>query len=526
MSSFPPTIPPSTQDAPLAEPAPLSQLAFLRHAARDIFATALAASSIENAFARKVILDGSTLRFDDEVFDLESYDRVRVLAVGKAATPMLEALLRRLPLRAGCDLAGILATPQTPACLPPGFIHFASDHPLPNQASLDAAQAARAMLAALPSDPYPVHRTLCIFLISGGASAMMEEPLDATIPLEDMQAFYRALIHSGASIAEINCVRKHFSAIKGGRLALAAPRGTPLLAFFVSDVPSNQLADLGSGPVLPDPTTVEQCRAVLEHYALLPQFQGSQFSGPQSPASVQHFFNQRFLPETPKPGMFPLSLCTLLDANDLVEAARIRAIELGFRVEVDNACDDWEYMAAARYLLERLQALQEPVPPDSKLHAPEQEPPQRQPKFVCMLSAGEVAVPVEEPCGVGGRNQQWALYAATQMKSPDAPIVVLSAGSDGVDGNSPAAGALVDTETLSRAAQLGLDAEHTLASFNAFPLFDALGDTVMTGPTGNNLRDLRILLTPAQEVVPPPVRPAPAKPQRKPRKPRSKPQGR
>ena len=361
MSSIPPQISNSTLDAPLEEPAPPNHLAFLRHAARDIFATALAACSIENAFARKVSIEGSTLRFDNEVFDLESYDRVRVLAVGKAATPMLEALLRRVPLRADCDLAGIVSTPQPPAYLPTGFVHFASDHPLPNQASLDAAQAARAMLTALPSDPDAVVRTLCIFLISGGASAMLEEPLDATIPLEDMQAFHRVLIHSGASIAEINCVRKHFSAVKGGRLALAAPRGTPLLAFFVSDVPSNQLADLGSGPVLPDPTTVEQCRAVLEHYALLPQFPRSPF-----PASVQRFFNQRFLPETPKPGMFPLSLCTLLDSNDLVEAARICAIELGFRVEVDNTCDDWEYMAAARYLLERLQALSEPVQVDFK----------------------------------------------------------------------------------------------------------------------------------------------------------------
>ncbi len=491
----------SQQEFPQQE---FSELEFLKRAARDIFSATLAECSVERAFARNVMVEGSEIRFDNEAFDLELYDRVRILAVGKAATPMLNAMLTRLPARADCDIAGILATPQPPENLPPGFVHFASDHPLPNQASLDAARAARAMLAALPRDGESAERSLCIFLISGGASAMMEEPLDAAISLEDMQAFHRALVHSGASIAEINCARKHFSAVKGGRLALAAPRESALLAFFVSDVPGLHLADLGSGPVLPDPTTVEQCRAVLEHYALVEQF----------PASVQHFFQQSSLPETPKPGAFPLSACTLLDANNLIQAARAYAAELGFRVGVDNTCDDWEYMAAARYLLERLHALRQPGNADSAA------PDLPQPKYVCLLSAGEVTVRVQEPSGVGGRNQQLALYAATQMKAADAPIVLLSAGSDGVDGNSPAAGALVDTETLARAAQLGLDAQLALARFDTYPLFDALGDTVMTGPTGNNLRDLRILLTTAQERIPPAAKPAPVKPLRKPRQPR------
>lgn len=511
----------------------------LTHAARDIFSSALAECSVEQAFARKVTVRGTALCVEmeeAECFELAEYDRIRIIAAGKAAEPMLQALLSLLPVGAPCDLAGVLAVAETfggQAMLPEGFLHFASSHPLPNAASLQAAQAARAMLAALPRELEKAERSLCIFLISGGASAMLEEPLDAEVSLDDTARFHEALIHCGASIAEINCVRKHFSAVKGGRLALAAPRGTRLLAFFVSDVPSLQLANVGSGPVLPDPTTIEQCQAVIDHYGLREKF----------PASVKRFFEQKFFPESPKPGAFSLTACTLLESSDLVAAAKKRALQLGFRVGVDNSCDDWEYMAAARYLLERLEGLRVPIetkPEKPKAFAGirnvlqrnpiqvsllERRPePEAEPKYVCLLSGGEVKVRVESPSGVGGRNQQLALYAATQMQTQEpesAHITVLSAGSDGVDGNSSAAGAIADSETMARAEQMGMKVEERLAGFDAFSLFDALGDTVMTGPTGNNLRDLRILLTAAKAAPAAAEEPAPSQPART-RRPRMK----
>jgi glycerate 2-kinase len=142
-------------------------------------------------------------------------------------------------------------------------------------------------------------------------------------------------------------------------------------------------------------------------------------------------------------------------------------------VEVDNRCDDWDYQRAADYLLDRLREMRKGV------------------SRVCLLSGGEVTVKVTNG-GAGGRNQQFALYCAEKIAGED--ITVLSAGTDGIDGNSPAAGAVVDGTTVQRAKALGLDPAAALAGFDAFPLFDALGDAIMTGPTGNNLRDLRILL--------------------------------
>jgi glycerate 2-kinase len=157
----------------------------------------------------------------------------------------------------------------------------------------------------------------------------------------------------------------------------------------------------------------------------------------------------------------------------LLEAAEMEAMQQGFLVEIDNSCDDWDYAKAADHLIERLRLLR------SKHER------------VCLLSGGEVTVHVENG-GVGGRNQQFALYCAGKISREN--ICVLSAGSDGIDGNSTAAGVIADGTTLERAKARGLDAAAHLSSFNAYPLFEALGDAIVTGPTGNNLRDLRILL--------------------------------
>jgi hydroxypyruvate reductase len=292
--------------------------------------------------------------------------------------------------------------------------------------------------------------------------------LHADISLEDTAATHQALVESGAPIAAINAVRKHLSAVKGGRLAAAAVPAEQL-TIFVSDVPMGELDALASGPTLPDRSTVVDVRRIVSDYQLEPKL----------PAAVVDLLTAEMM-ETPKLGdaIFARSKwTTLLDSASLGEAALSRATELGWHVTVDNTCDDWEAEDAAKYLVRRLEELR------------------RVQTRVCLLSAGEVTVRVPAGAsGQGGRNKHFALLCARQIAQRD--FVVLSAGSDGVDGNSSAAGAVVDGTTFVRATAAGLPVGKTLSDFASFTLLSMLGDAIVTGPTGNNLRDLRILLAP------------------------------
>ena len=318
------------------------------------------------------------------------------------------------------------------------------------------------MLRALESQPASA---LVIFLLSGGGSSIVEKPIDDEISLDDLIATYRALVLSGATIAEINTIRKHLSAVKGGKLAQAASAAQQV-SLLVSDVPDNALDALASGPTMPDSTTVDDCYRLAEKYDLLKQF----------PSSTRDLFERHALEETPKsddPAFHRARWWPVLTNQTAIEEASVAAERAGFIVHVDNSCDDWDYEKAADYLLQKLRELRKQFSP------------------VCLISGGEVTVKVTDG-GVGGRNQQFALACAEKIAGEN--ITVLSAGTDGVDGNSSAAGAIADGTTLERASSRGLGARNALARFDAFPFFKALGDTVDTGPTGNNLRDLRILL--------------------------------
>ena len=428
----------------------------MRTAARAIFDHALAECGIPRAFARQVQLLDGLLQVGGRNYDLSRFSQVAVTAIGKAGHTMTEALANIVPGK----LQGIVSCPTAPSHPVDGFRYFVGGHPMPNKDSLRAGEAILAILRELPAD------ALALFCISGGASAIAEWPLDQSLTLSDVVANNRALVHSGAPIAEINAIRKHLSAIKGGRMAEAAFPATQL-SLLVSDVPDRALDALASGPTMPDTSTVADCYAIADRYDILPSF----------PASVRSSFQNRQLQETPKPGdpAFANShFLTLLSNHTAVTAAEERARTLGFAGSVDNSCDDWDYALAADHLLAELRQLR------------------RQQPRVCLISGGEVTVKVGAESGKGGRNQQFALYCAEKIKGE--AITVLSAGTDGIDGNSPAAGALVDGATLANAAALRLDPQQALAAFDAFPLFDAIGEAILTGPTGNNVRDLRVLL--------------------------------
>ncbi len=428
----------------------------MRDRAREIFQHALSECSIPRAFSKQVFYDRGELTLGNDVYALGAFSRTLVISIGKAAHTMAEALANT----AGNRFTGIIACPNPPPAQLFGFRYFLGGHPLPNQESLRAGDAILKLLGV------PSPQTLVIYLISGGASAIAEKPIHAGISLADVVQTYKALVLSGAPIGEINAIRKHLSALKGGRLASAAAPSYQA-SVLISDVPEGALDALASGPTMPDTTTVADCYAIVKRYNLLMNF----------PASVRTLFEREQLKETPKQNnpVFEQSRYTLVLSNaTAVNAAVESAVLGGFAVEVDNSCDDWEYERAADHLLARLRELRRGV------------------SRACLISGGEVTVKVAGKAGIGGRNQQFALYCAPKIAGEN--ITVLSAGTDGIDGNSNAAGALVDGTTSERARTRGLDVVAALTQFDAYPLFDAIGDSIMTGPTGNNVRDLRILM--------------------------------
>jgi glycerate 2-kinase len=428
----------------------------MRDTAAAIFRHALAEASVAKAFARHVHCERGVLRLCEDLYDLQAYSRVLAISIGKAGHTMVEALAQII---GESSLEGIVASSVEPSAQVRGFRYFRGGHPTPNAESIRAADAIRTALDAQTA------ASLVIFLLSGGGSSIVEKPIDDEISLDDLIATYHALVHSGAPIAEINAIRKHLSSVKGGRLAQAAFPAHQV-SLLVSDVPDNTPDALASGPTMPDSTSVEDCYRIAEKHGLLAQL----------PHSTRELFERHALEETPKSdeqAFYRSRWWTILSNQTAVEQAKVAAERAGFAVHVDNSCDDWNYGRAAEYLLKCVRELK------------------TRSERVCLISGGEVTVKVTNG-GIGGRNQQFALACAAKIAGQN--ITVLSAGTDGVDGNSPAAGAVADGSTVPRAQLKKLDARAALEKFDAYPFFNALGDAIETGPTGNNLRDLRILL--------------------------------
>ncbi len=342
------------------------------------------------------------------------------------------------------------------------FRSIGAGHPVPDAGSLAAARAILDLLAAADAN------TLVFFLLSGGGSALVELPLHPGVTLSDLQELYRLLVQCGAPIDEINAVRKHVSAVKGGRLAAAAPAAMKL-TIGVSDVPDGRESALASGPTLPDPTTTADACRVIEQYGLMPKL----------PAAFRDIFSRpEQIPETPKPGdpAFANShFVLLLGSSDLLNSARQAAEEKECIVVCDNSTDDWPIAEAADHLLGRLERLRNANPGHR----------------VAVIADGEVSSPVTGD-GVGGRNSAFVLNCVEKIAGKK--VAVLSAGTDGKDGSSPAAGAVADGTTLDRASAANLDPRDFERRSDSYNFFRQLGDAIETGPTGNNLRDLRILL--------------------------------
>jgi glycerate 2-kinase len=427
--------------------------------ARQIFLDTLAGIDIPATLARKLQRRGSVIQPNGKPADLRRFREIVAISIGKAGFALAEGL--NGVLAPDFHAQGILVVPSAPPRPLAGWEVFVAGHPVPNAESFRAGRAILELLCGCRSD------VLVIFLLSGGGSSLVELPLDEEVSLEDFIQLHHALVTCGAPIEEINAIRKHLSAVKGGRLAAAAPQAMKL-TFGVSDVPEGHESALASGPTLPDPTTIADAERIAREYKLLEKM----------PLSLRAKFERHELEETPKPGNAAFARANfdlLLGRRELFHHAHVAAEAAGFFTVCDNATDGWLVTKAAEHLVVQIESLAQA----------------RRGQPVALIADGEVSSPVTGN-GKGGRNSAFALACVERIAGKG--ITVLSAGTDGIDGNSPAAGAVADGTTLERASAAKMAPQEFFQRSDAFTFFERLGDAILSGPTGNNLRDLRLLL--------------------------------
>ena len=383
---------------------------------------------------------------------------VHLIAAGKAAAPMAASFARQT--RAAIA-AGLVVGPARRVDLPRSLEVADGAHPVPDERSVHAGRAALALAADRGAQ-------CCVVLLSGGASSMLAVPAPG-VTLRIKQDTTRMLLRQDAGIHEINCVRKHLSAIKGGRLAAASVK--PIVTLAISDVVGNDLSVIGSGPTVADPTTYGEAIGVLERCGL------DAFPG----AAVEHVRRgaRGEAPETPKPGDLDpraFEASVIGSSADALAAAREAAARAGYHVVVRDAPVTGEARQAASAHLDFLRGVA----------APETRP-------LCVLAAGETTVRVVGT-GRGGRNQEFALASVDGLARIGRPVVLASVGTDGVDGPTDAAGATADSTTARRARERGLDPMRYLDGNDAWTFFESLGDLVRTGVTGTNVGDLQVAL--------------------------------
>jgi len=395
--------------------------------------------------------------------EIPAGERVWVAGIGKAAAAMARGAVDVLGERA---TPGPLIVPSDESSAPEGFEVFRGGHPIPNEGSRRGAEAIHRLAEGLGEGEH------LLFMVSGGGSALMALPPEG-VELADVLETTRLLLRAGATIGELNAVRKHLDQLKGGRLArLATP--ARVTGLVLSDVVGDPLDTIASGPLSGDPSTFEEAAALLRRLEVWDDL----------PPGVRRHVEQGVageVPDSPKPGdaCFEGVEVEIVGNNRLAaEAALEEAACRGYRTLLLTTFLTGE----AREIGRALAALGREVRRSGRpLAAP-----------ACLVTAGETTVTVRGS-GKGGRNQELALGAALALEG-ETGILVASAGTDGIDGPTEAAGAWATGTTIERARKLGLDPHDTLARNDAYPFFDALDDLIVTGPTGTNVMDVQLVL--------------------------------
>lgn len=433
-----------------------------RQDARNIFDAALEAADPIVSIKRHLRFETDNLYAGDRVYDLAHHDNVYVVGAGKATAKMalaVEALL-------GERITSGIVIVKRGHTMPLGKLKtIEAGHPIPDEAGVKSTEGIIALLKRAAEND------LILCLVSGGASALLSCPVPG-VTLQDKQQTTQTLLHCGARIQEVNAIRKHISEVKGGRLAGLAYPAT-VLSLILSDVIDDSIDNIGSGPTAPDSSTFLDCLSVIERYGI----------GKMIPNGVINFLEQGAagkIDETPKAGdpIFQ-KVQNLIVGNNQVAmlAARDRAEALGYHTTVLSSSIEGEarkvaidHVVMAKNILSRSNQL----------------------RPACIISGGETTVTLQGK-GMGGRNQEFSLAAAIEIDGMNG-VVVLSGGTDGTDGPTDAAGAIVDGTTLQRARDRGLDARDYLQRNDSYPFLKTVGDLLITGPTLTNVMDLRLIL--------------------------------
>jgi hydroxypyruvate reductase len=437
----------------------VTDLAELRRSARWILDAAIAAGDGGRLTRQALRREGPRLHVGDHTLDLGRIRRVVVVGAGKVSGTMAEAAEAAL---GGVPVEGLVAVKERRDAGPRRVRVVEAGHPIPDA----RGEAAGEDILRLAMDAGPDDLVLC--LISGGGSALTPAPVPG-VSLAEKQAVTRLLLECGATINELNAVRKHLSRLKGGQLARAA-HPAPVVALLLSDVIGDPLDVIASGPTAPDPTTYADALAVLDRFGLRVRVPPAVRAHLEAGARGE-------VEDTPKPGDPVLAGVTnLVIGNNglVVEAAVEEARRLGFAPCLLTRSLQGEAREVARAFAAILDEI-------ARSGSPVGRP-------ACLIAGGETTVTIRGG-GEGGRCQEFALALVGELAAMRS-VAVLAAGTDGSDGPTDAAGAVVDPTTLERARGLGLDVRRALAGNDSHPFFAALGDLVVTGPTGSNLMDV------------------------------------
>lgn len=436
---------------------------FLRTSAKKIFRHSLKAVDPFFAIKKRVKLVEDNLWVEGFPYRLKDKKRILVIGAGKASAPMAQALEKILGYRIH---KGVVVTKHGYVAPLRRIQLLEGGHPLPDKRGMEGTRRILKLISGLDEND------LVICLISGGGSALLVSPSPG-ISLKDIKELTDQLLRCGADIKEINTIRKHISQVKGGRLAQMA-HPAQVVTLILSDVIGSRLDSIASGPTAPDTTTFSDCLKIIKKYKLIDRI---------PPSILGHLKKgvQGKIEETPKQSspIFKRVKNFIIGSNSLaLEAAEQKAKELGFNTMIiPRPVSGDTTRAAVRHarFAERIQEKGDPVSPPA-----------------CLISGGETTVKIRGK-GLGGRNQEFVLVGATKIAGLK-NVVMLSAGTDGTDGPTDAAGAICDGKTIKRALRKGLDPKQYLNNNDSYHFFNKLGDLLKTGPTNTNVMDIHLVL--------------------------------